>query len=245
MLGWGTWTATRWYGTPGGGGPGEARVRADAFRIGSDATVAETPIDGAASIIPPGAWPTGGDDHVISTAGAGATVVAKDPLNGYEFAGWLQLIWGGDSGGEFVESDAGSGGSIGGAGFYDHVVGGNFAAAQGVSADLLAAYGYHDDGGLRPFLKWWRDVFFDPSLKIPPKGDPSPEDLIRLKILQQMLEQTKPDTRGGLDFQNLIEMAPKMNHDELKRAIQSVETSLALGKTAIQAMEGQLKQFGG
>src|SRR5262245_29792407 len=56
VLGWGTWPATRWYGTPpvGGGGPGAALVRADAFSIGLDAPLAPgTPIDGAASTYPP------------------------------------------------------------------------------------------------------------------------------------------------------------------------------------------------
>jgi hypothetical protein len=196
-------------------------------------------------MFPPGAWPSGGDDHVISTVSGGATVVAKDPFNGYEFAGWLQLIWGGDPTGEFVESDSGTSGSIGGVGFYDHVIGGAFSAPIGTSADLLASYGYHDDGGIGPFLKFWNELFRERGpFKIPQKGDPGPEDIIRLKILQQLLQETKPGAAGGTDFQGMIEGAARMSREELKRAIQSVHTTLDLGKTALKTLEARLKRGG-
>ena len=70
VLGWGTWTATRWYGIPYGGPPGASRVRADAFTIGGDAPLLGTPIS-PSSTYAPGSWPLAGDDHVIgTTAGA-------------------------------------------------------------------------------------------------------------------------------------------------------------------------------
>jgi hypothetical protein len=39
--GWGIWTATKWYGTPGGNG-GPPRVRVDAFSIGGDAPISRS-----------------------------------------------------------------------------------------------------------------------------------------------------------------------------------------------------------
>jgi hypothetical protein len=248
VLGWGTWTATRWYGTPSGGGGGSPRVRADSFSIGTDGSLAgPTPIDGTASTFAAGAWPFGGDDHAIGTAAGPASVVAKDPLNSYQFAGWLPLIWGGDPSGEFVESDAGTGGVIGGAGFYDHVVGGAFAAPAGTSADLLATYGeYHRElpGGLGPYVDWWER--FGRQGRGPgdfqPNVDPSPIDLIRIRVLEQLMRQMDSDPAAGTDFRRLIDAAPTMSRDELKRTMQSLQTTLELGKAALTAIEAQMKR---
>lgn len=240
VLGWGVWTATRWYGSSGGGG-GPPRVRADPFSIGGDATLTGTPIDDAASTYPPGAWPFNGDDHVIGTANGAASVIAKDPFLGYDFAGWLRLMWGGDPNGEFVETDAGSNGQIGGAGFFDHVTGTAFNAAQGTSADLLAAYGYKPKA---KFPDWLKDIFKErmPAFDIPSRVDPAPEDLVRLVVLGQLLRQTQPGSVQGADFQGLMEAVPRMNQEELKRAMQSVQITLDLGKTALGTIEAQLKR---
>ncbi len=242
-LGWGVWTATRWYGIPGTGNG--KRIRADAFSIGGDATLNGTPIDGSASTYPSGAWPFNGDDHVISTAGGPVTVVGKDPFNGYEFAGWLRLMYGGDPTGEFVETDAGSGGMIGGPGFFDHVVGINFSAAAGTSADLLAAYGYHDTG--RPMIPfhWW-EIFRERRgpFEIPKHGDPSPEDWIRMKVLEQLLKETMPGQPSGTNFEQLIAAAPSMSHEQLQRSVQSLKTTLDLGRSALSSLEAQFKKFG-
>lgn len=245
VLGWGVWTATKWYGTPGGNGV--PRVRADAFTIGGDTPLGpETPIDGAASTFPANAWPFNNDDHLISTANGPVTVAAKDPFKSYNFAGWLQLIWGGDDTGEFVETDAGTNGSLGGSGFFDHLPGSTFSAAQGSSADLLATYGYYNRGGGGPYPipDWLRElVDFGrrPDVKIPLEGDPAPWDLIRLKVLEQLIQQTQPSGAGGTDFNRLIERAPNMSREELQRAVQSINTTLDLGKAALSAMEAQLK----
>src|SRR5262249_20953232 len=57
--GWGLWTATRWYGTPGPGGPGAQRVRVDPFTIGGDAVITSggTAINSSASTYAAGAYP--------------------------------------------------------------------------------------------------------------------------------------------------------------------------------------------
>jgi hypothetical protein len=240
VLGWGVWTATRWYGIPSGNG-GPPRVRADAFSIGTNAVLAPTPIS-AASTFAAGAWPFSGDDHAVGTAAGPATIVPVDPLLGYEFAGFMQLLWGGDPVGEFVETDAGSGGSIGGPGFYDHVVGSTFAAAQNTSADLLAAYGYNDSG-LGPF-RFWLDLFRQRKpFDIPDRGDPAPPDILRARILEQLLRQTQPAPRGG-EFEELLASAPSMTKEQVQRAMQSVKTSLDLGKTTLDALEAQAKRLG-
>ena len=242
--GWGVWTATKWYGTPpkpGDGGP--ARVRADAFTIGGNAPLSsDTPIDGTASTYASGAWPSGGDDHVISTVNGAATVVAKDPFHSYLFAGWLKLVFGGDDSGEFVETDTGA--SPGTPGFYEHVSG-PFLVPKGTSADLLATYGTHNDGGgIFQLPDWIWKVFGERGpIKIPDRGDPSPIDLIRLRLLEDLLRQTKPVGQAeSADFQRLIETAPQMSPEELKRAVQSVKTTLNLGKTALTAIESHMKK---
>ena len=258
VLGWGTWTATRWYGTPPTGNGGKSRVRADAFSLGSNATMIGTPID-ASSTFAAGAWPSGGDNHVIDTSGGAANVVARDPFPGpasstYDFAGWLALQFGGDPSGEYVESDSGTSGSFGGTGFYEHVLGTSYPVAMGQSADLIATYGTrHTGGGFDPgrIRDWIYQILTgDPSRNIPTRGDPSPEDFIRLKILTELLASVQPQTAGpietrapaGVDFQQLIAAAPNMSKEDLKRALQSINTSLDLGKTALSALEAQLKR---
>ncbi len=238
--GWGLWTATRWYGTPSPNG-GPKRVHADAFSIGGDTPLSgETPIDGTMSTYASGAWPFQGNDHEIGTAGGDVTVVAKDPFASLEFAGWLSLVWGGDDSGTFYEDDSGA--SPGAAGFFEHVSG-PFSAAKGTSADLLATYG-NSDGGIDRFRLIWEFLF--PRQKPPfirlPKGDPGPDDYIRIKVLQELIRQAQPWSTESVDFRSLIETASQMSKEELTRAMQSVQTSLDLGKAALSALEVQLKR---
>lgn len=254
VLGWGTWTATRWYGTPSGGGPGgPSRARADAFTIGGNAPLLGTPID-ASSTYAPGAWPSAGNDHVIDTTGGAASVVAKDPFPGpasstYDFAGWLALMYGGDPSGEFVESDAGTSGTFGGTGYYDHVLAAAYPVAMGQSVDLMATYGTRHSG-FGGGIDWGRIKDLIDSLRqrgpgdIPQRGDPSPEDYIRLKILTELVAIAQPQLGGSMDFERMIKAAPNMSKDELKRAVQSLKTTLDLGKSAMSALEAQLKREG-
>lgn len=241
--GWGVWTGTKWYGTPSDTGPGgPTRVRADAFNIGGDAPLSsDTPIDGTASTFAPGAWPSAGNDHVISTVAGAANVVAKDPFHAYLFAGWLRLVFGGDDSGEFVETDAGA--SPGTLGFFEHLSGPFFAPA-GTNADLLATYGTHDSGPIGRLPDWIWEIINDRGpFKIPDRGDPSPMDRIRLKVLEELLRETKPPGPAeSAGFQRLIEEAPRMSREELKRAVQSLKTTLDLGKSALAAVESRLKK---
>lgn len=239
--GWGLWTATRWYGTPGGNG-GVPRVHADGFTIGGDAPLGpDTPIDGSASTFPAGAWPFNGNDHEIGTAGGAVNVVAKDPFHSLQFAGWLRLIWGGDDSGLFVETDTGA--SPGTSGFFDHSSG-PFHADQNTSADLLATYGNSQSITI-PIN--WGEVFAGLGLGTGPigPGDPGPDDLVRLAVIEQLLLKTKPGVQGAVNFQRLIQDAPRMSAEDLKRAKTALQTSLDLGKTALSTIDAQLKQRGG
>ncbi len=137
--GWTTWTATKWYGVPGNGNGGH-EVRVDPFSIASNGplTSSGTAIDSSASSFPPGAYPDMGDDHLIDTEDGAVDVAAKSSLASQQFAGWDQLIWGGDDSDVFLESDAGA--SQGSPGFYP-IGSGPFHVGQGGSAILLALYG--------------------------------------------------------------------------------------------------------
>lgn len=247
-FGWGTWTATRWYGTPGGNG-GQPRVRADAFDLHGNALLSpDSPIDAAASAFaPPGAHPFNGDDHAIGTAAAGATVVAHAHMSAYDFAGWIQLLWGGDPTGDFVETDVGTSGLFGSGSFYNTVPAGTnpFVAAMGESADLLAAYAPAAVSGPTKFGHIdWEKFFGSGGFNIPSVVDPGPEDLLRLAILESLVQRTRPGPVGaGLtDIERVIESASRMTKDELTRAKQSLQTTLDLGKSALHTIEARLKQ---
>ena len=245
-FGWGVWTATKWYGTPGGNG-GPPRVRADAFDLhGNGLLSPDSPIDAAASTFAPGAHPFNGDDHAIGTASAGATVVAHAHMGAYDFAGWIKLIWGGDPTGDFVETDVGTTGSFGSGSFYSSVPAGTnpFIAAMGESDDLLAAYAPTPVSGPTKFYIDWEKYFAAGGLDIPSVVDPAPEDLLRLAILEGLVQRTRPGPVGAgiTDIERVIESASRMTKDELTRAKQSMQTTLDLGKSALHAIDARLKQ---
>jgi hypothetical protein len=138
--GWTTWTATRWYGVPPKIGNGDPEIRVDPFSIADNAPITSsgTAIDASASTIPAGAYPDMGDDHLIDTEEGAVDVAAKAYLASQQFAGWDQLIWGGDDSDTFYETDTGA--SQGSSGFYP-VGMGTFHVVEDGSASLLALYG--------------------------------------------------------------------------------------------------------
>jgi hypothetical protein len=135
--GWTTWTATRWYGLPSNGNGGH-EVRVDPFSIADNGPMSGTAIDASASNFPAGAYPDMGDDHLIDTEDGAVDVAAKGLLSSEQFAGWDQLIWGGDDSGTFYENDTGA--AQGTPNFYP-VGSGTFHVATDGSASLLALYG--------------------------------------------------------------------------------------------------------
>ena len=243
---WSTWTATRWYGDPiaGPGGDGIPCLRATALSIGGDVTVSPTPINGNLSTFARGAWPFRDDDHMIGTANGPATVVAKDPPDyDYEFAGWVQLIFGGDDAGEFDETDSNI--PPNGFGFFDYVPAGRnlFSAIQNGIYDLLAAYGYQyiEDPPL-PHVINWIEYLLNRNEFIPDLGDYGPEDRRRLLSLQKYVEKTRPVIKAETDFQTLINTAGKMTKAELKLNLQKIKTTINLGNTALSTIESQIKK---
>jgi hypothetical protein len=236
--GWGVWTATKWYGTPTIGTPGPGVIDVEPFSLGGDALItgSGTAIDAAASTIPAGAFPFSGNDHQIGTAGGAVNVAAKTPFAALQFAGWDLLVFGGDDSGEFDETDAG--GSPGSASFFP-VGSGTFHVNQNTSANLLALYGNSSKSNLGGILANVGDILTKPGVISP--VDPSPEDRLRLAILQGLLQQTKPAGGQTADLQALTQAAPGMSLDELNAALKSVQTTVALGNTTVSALQAQIK----
>lgn len=247
-LDWSLWSATRWYGIPEGGDGGPARARVDALRLGNDTPFSDSPIDGPNSTFAAGAFPFNGNDHEIGTANGPCTIAAEDPFHALEFAGWLRLIFGGDSSGEFVETDVGDTPGSSGFGVFEHVTGQTVTVPQGQSRDYVAAYGNSTGGGggFGRVPKWVLEIFERGPIEIPDRGDPGPWDLIRIRVLQDILRQTQPAEQkaggGGLDLQKLIEAAPNMSAEELQRSLKEIETTSGLVNTAKRVIEGKLKK---
>jgi hypothetical protein len=238
--GWGLWTATRWYGIPGGGGVGQQRVHVESFKLADNSLMPPTAIDPANSTIPAGAFPFNGNDHEIGTAGGAVAVDAKNSLSDLEFAGWLQLIFGGDDSGEFVETDADA--QPNQPDFFPHGSG-LFNVGKGASADLLATYGNSTKKSIGPLLDFYREMLKDFGLP-PTRVDPAPEDIRRLRdtIVQRLVNQTRPGQTVATDFQRFIDTAKTMSRDEATRARQSVQTSLDLGRAALNVLDARIKQ---
>ncbi|MGA7237873.1 MAG: hypothetical protein WBY44_19465 [Bryobacteraceae bacterium] len=235
--GWGVWTATKWYGTPGGTG-GAAVVDVEPFSIGGNGLITSsgTAIDTAASTIPAGAFPFSGNDHEIGTAGGAVTVAAKNPFASLQFAGWDQLIFGGDDSGEFDETDAG--GSPGSPSFFP-VGSGTFHVNQNNGANLMALYGNSSRLSIGSVLGNLGNIFTNPGpISI---IDPSPEDRLRLSLLQGLLQQSRPVGGEAADLQALTQAVPNMSVDELNAALKSVQTTVALGNTTASAIQAQIK----
>lgn len=240
--GWGTWTATRWYGTPPTGPGGPPKVTVTPFTIGGDTPItgSGSAINGSASTYPAGAYPFNGDNNAINPANGPVTVVANDPFDALQFAGWDLLVWGGDDSGTFIETDTGA--SMGSPGFFP-VGGGPYSVAQGQSANLLALYG---NAG-RLVIDW--GIILSNAVAsgvhiLNPNVDPSPDDIRRLQTVESLLQRTQPGAPQSSEFQSLIEKAPAMTADELNTAVKSVQTSIALGNTTIATLQAQLKAKG-
>lgn len=254
-MNWDTWTATKWYGIPSGGSGGPPRVHVEPFNLVTNALITSgTAIDGPASTYSPAsAYPFSGNDKEIGTAGGPATVAAKDPFASKSFAGWMRLVWGGDSSGEFIENDSGvtassvpDGGASGG-GVFDHVPGVTYSAAQNTSHEVIATYGTSSGGGggFGPPPSWREivEIVFPHIPKLPDRGDPPPWDILRARLLEELIRRTQPVRGGGpTDFQNIIDSASKMSAAELKTTLRSLQTTMDLGKTALSTIEAQLKR---
>lgn len=247
---WTDWRAVAWYGA--GGGKPQPQVSTGAYWVGVSA-MTPTPIDGAASsfVNAPGgtpvAWPWSGDDHVVRTEWGPATLHAKPHMQAssgspeVDFSSWIQLVAGGDDSGYFAETDDDIGSTGAGSGVTGIVASGSadFAAAMGAGAILVAGYVTPpppDYGGLLGRL---REVIAGGMLgKFIDKGDPSPEDIIRLKLISESLDLVRGERPTSVDaFEALMEAAPGMSAQELKRTIVSTQTTLRRGQAAVKYLE--------
>ena len=164
-------------------------------------------------------------------------MAAKSPFASLQFAGWDQLVAGGDDSGEFDETDAG--GSPGSSSFFP-VGGGTFHVDQNSSANLLALYGNSSRLSFGSILGNLGNIFGGSGLP-PSPIDPSPEDRLRLAILEGLLQQTRPGGGEAADLQALTQAAPRMALSDLNAALKSVQTTVALASTTVAALQAQIK----
>jgi hypothetical protein len=248
---WTDWRAIAWYG-PGGDGPTVPVVGTGAYWVGHS-TLAPTPIDGPAStyVNAPGgtplAWPWAGDDHALRTEWGPATIHAKAKLQGgvgdplVDFSSWVQLVFGGDDSGFFSETDDAVGSLSSGSGVTGIPGSGsaNFAVAQGAGPILLAGYVTPPAPTIDDPLRGLRDVLTGSLLgKYIDKGDPSPEDIIRLKLISESLDLVRGVRPTSTDaFEGLTDAAKGMSAQELRRTIVSTQTTLRRGQAAVKYLE--------
>jgi hypothetical protein len=248
---WSEWNALAWYGVASGGPPNPT-VTVDAHWVGVG-PIDPTPIDGPGSTFVNGpgpggvAWPWSGNDHQVRTQWGAATIHAKDHLQRHlgdpqlDFSTWTQLVAGGDNTGFFSENDD----DITSPG---PVTGIAASTSQYITAPMntgglyIAGYVPGTTGLVPPIdiFKLLREILTDPSLftKFRDRGDPSPEDIIRLKLISESLDLVRGQrpTEGDA-FQGLVAAARKMSAVELKRVIAGTKATLARGQAAVKAIE--------
>ena len=249
---WTDWRAIAWYG-PGGIGEPVPEIDTWAYWVGV-AAIDPTPIDGTASIYTNGpggtplAWPWAGNDHALRTEWGAASVHALAHLKRslgdpqIDFSSWIQLVSGGDDSGYFSETDSDIDATTGGSGVSGIPASGSavYAAAQGSGANLLAGYvtpaTQKPDYGLLGKL---REVIAGGLLgKYIDKGDPSPEDIIRLKLINESIDMVRGERPTSTDaFEALISAGHSMSAQELKRTIVSTQTTLRRGQAAVKSLE--------
>lgn len=247
---WTTWRAIAWYGT--GGGKLQPVIATGAYSVGSS-PLAPSPIDGPGSsfVNGPGgtllAWPWSGNEHELRTEWGAATVHAKGTMQigigdpQLEFSSWAELIFGGDDTDFFDENDNDVKSTSAGSGVSGLAASGspNFAAAKGYGANLIAAYVSPTSGKRPGWLDRLRETIaegmFDRYID---KGDPSPEDIIRLKLISESIDIVRGERPTSTDaFEALTAAAKDMSAQELKRTIVSTQTTLRRGQAAVKYLE--------
>ncbi|MBL8482596.1 MAG: hypothetical protein JNJ60_10385 [Rhodocyclaceae bacterium] len=248
---WTDWRAIAWYGMPGDG-PGQPLIGTTAYWIGNS-TLMPTPIDGPASsfVNAPGgtpvAWPWNGDDHVVRTEWGAATLHAKGGMAGgpgsssLDFSAWIQLVAGGDGNGYFSENDDNIDSIASGSGVSGIANSGSpdFAVGMGGGATLLAGYVTPPPPDLSGLIGKLREVIAGGLLgKYIDKGDPSPPDILRLKLISESIDMVRGEKPTSTDaFEALTAAARAMSPQELKRTIVSTQTTLRRGQAAVKFME--------
>jgi hypothetical protein len=245
---WTTWNATAWYGT-GGNGPPQPIVGIDAYWVGNG-TLDPTPIDGPGSsfVNGPGAgntaWPWSGNDHQVRTQWGPATIRALNHLRRsvsdpqLDFSSLMTLIFGGDDSSVFNENDADLGSSGGVVTGIAATTAQTLAFAQNSGATVLAGY-------VQPVAQ---KVKFPDSLielideavlhhLVPTSVDPSPDDLVRLKLIVESIDLVRGEGVGEDVFSGLLDAARGMSAAELKRTIAGTKATLRRGEATVKSLE--------
>jgi hypothetical protein len=244
---WSTWSAVAWYGVVSGNGPPPPIASFGSYWVGHGA-VDPTPIDGPASSFVNGggagqiAWPYEGNDHEVRTEWGRATVHALDHVRrsvsdpDLDFSALTKLVYGdGDAGDVFDENDnAATGGTIVGA---ENVTAQDIGLAQGEAAVVLASY--VTSVRRRDFLGDLRKLLTEADLGrlLHPNVDPSPEDLVRLRLIAETLDLVRGERPTPDAFSGLVDAAKVMSQSELKRTIAQTRATLRRGEASLKSME--------
>jgi hypothetical protein len=238
---WTTWNAVAWYGDPTGSGPGSHTISATAYWVGTS-LMDPTPIDGAASTFAGAAWPAGGNDHNVDTEFGPGTLRALGHLQRHagdpvlNFSGLARLVFGGDDSGVFEENDndlpTGGTTPIG-------IEGSDLQLAygQGESAIVLASYVTPAPVKVVPPQVGPLQDIGSILKKFLDRGDPSPEDIVRIRALEEVLGMMRGKPAQIDAFANLAEAAKNMTPAELKRTIAATEAQMRRGQVAIKSMQ--------
>jgi hypothetical protein len=245
---WSTWNAIAWYGV-GGNGPGQPIVSLDAYWVGQG-TLDPTPIDGPGSsfVNGPGAgdtaWPWSGNDHQVRTQWGPATIRALDHLRRsvsdpqLDFSSLQTLIFGGDDSSVFNENDDGLGSSGGVVTGIAATTAQTLSFAQGAGASVMAGY-------VQPVAS---KVTFPGSLielideavlnnLVFTNVDPSPDDLVRLKLIVDSIDLVRGERVSADVFSGLVDAARGMSKAELTRTIAGTKATLARGEAALKSLQ--------
>lgn len=157
------------------------------------------------------------------------------------FSSWQQLIYGGDDTGYFAENDEGATSTTSGSGVsgIENFTSPNVAESMGQGGVLLAGYVTAPPPHFSGLLDDLRGVINAGLLgKFIDKGDPSPEDIIRLKLISESIDLVRGQKPTGPDaFEALLDAAKTMSAAELKRTIVGTQTTLRRGQAALKSLE--------
>jgi len=251
---WSEWPAAAYYGIPPEGSGGTPHVTVDAHRVGTG-SLDPTPIDGPGSTFvnapggTPVAWPGNGNDHLVLTQWGAASIHAKnhlqqgpgDPL--LDFSSWQQLTYGGDPTGYFEENDDDitSGSGITGIANSSSPF---FPVPHNNSSFLMAGYVVPVKPSPDIFKALLELIRTHDLTKFIDRGDPSPEDIVRLKLISESLDVVRGGTVTDFDtFEGLLGAAKKMTPDDLKRTIAGTKATLRRGQAALKTLEVMAKQM--
>lgn len=249
---WSEWPAAAYYGIPPTGPGGTPQVLVDAHWVGTG-PLNPTPIDGPGSTFvnapggTPVAWPGIGNDHVVLTQWGPATIRAKDQMQRHtgdpflSFSSWQQLVFGGDGSGYFEENDDDitSGSGITG---IANSTSQFFPVAQNSSSFLMAGYVVPVKTAPDIFKKLIELIRAYDLGKFIDKGDPSPEDIIRLKLISESLDVVRGAAVTESDaFEGLLGAAQKMTPADLKRTIAGTRATLLRGQAVLKTLEAMAK----